>query len=121
VDSHLPERRHNKVLVTKNTEYHMRDFLCVAVRDRQTRTWKLDHQAVGNKLVSGITVMGDVCGIHVGQQEVGDKLYFENDLLTTPVETVARPGKDAVASYPIAALGICVSGEALWHPREGRA
>ena len=34
-----PERRNRAMYVTANTEYHFRDGVCVAVRDRQSRSW----------------------------------------------------------------------------------
>ena len=100
-----PERRHRRVFVTKNTEYHMRDDVCVAVRDRRTGRWQMKHRALGSKLMGGLTVT-DAGSWHVnhGAAAIGDKLCFANDLLTTPVSVVTRPGVNTVDSYPMAAL-----------------
>jgi hypothetical protein len=38
------------MFVTKNTEYHLRHELCVAVRDRYSNVWLEGHLAVGRKL-----------------------------------------------------------------------
>jgi hypothetical protein len=114
MECHVPERRHNRVFVTQHHEYHMRDRVCVAVRDRHSRSWKLSHEAVGRKLMGGIAMTRQGCCVHHRSVEVGDLLCFENDLLTTPVESEARPGKNTVSSYPLAALGPRSGGEGHW-------
>ena len=43
-----PERRIHKVYVTRNTEYHVRAGLCVAVRPRKGE-WVTDHHALSMK------------------------------------------------------------------------
>src|SRR6187549_387121 len=40
------ERRRHRVYMTRNTEYHFRDGVCVAVRDRRTGDWLPGHLAL---------------------------------------------------------------------------
>jgi hypothetical protein len=40
------DRRRHRLIVTRNTEYHLKDDLCVAVRDRNTKKWQVGHIAV---------------------------------------------------------------------------
>ena len=99
------ERRRHKVFVTQNTEYHLRDGVCIAVRDRRTNTWKLNHRALGSALMGGIAVTAaGAWKVNFGVANVGEKLCFANDLLTTPVLDVTRPSRNTFDSYPIAAL-----------------
>ncbi|MBI5507187.1 MAG: hypothetical protein HY903_00415 [Deltaproteobacteria bacterium] len=99
-----PERRHHRVFVTNNTEYHFRDDVCVAVRDCRKGTWQTRHSAIGAKLMGGIAVTPQGSWkVSFGSVDVGQKLCFGNDILTTPVHSILRPGRDTVESYPIAA------------------
>jgi hypothetical protein len=98
------ERRHNKVFVTHNTEYHLRDGVCIAVRDRKTGEWQRTHRALGSTLMGGIEVTPiGTWKVNFGPANVGEKLCFANDLLTSPVENVARPNRSVVDTYPSAA------------------
>lgn len=100
-----PERRHRKVFVTKNTEYHLRDGVCVAVRDRSTGDWQLKHRAIGSTLMGGIAVTPEGSWkVSFGAAEVGEKLCFANDIFTTQVQDVKRPSVNTLDSYPVAAL-----------------
>src|SRR5262249_31502794 len=46
------ERRTRKLYVTRNTEYHFNEGLCIAVRQRATGTWLLTHPAL-HRAISG--------------------------------------------------------------------
>ena len=37
------ERRRHRLFVTQNTEYHLREQLCVGVRDLWSGRWRDDH------------------------------------------------------------------------------
>ena len=52
--SNRSERRRHKVFVTRNTEYHFRDRLCVAVRDRRTGDFLPGHLALKRELAGGV-------------------------------------------------------------------
>ena len=104
-----PERRRNKVFVTRNTEYHVRDGVCVAVRDRTSSTWRPGHMAL-RRAIGGV-VKFHANGAVVpfpGEPAVGDAIYFEvvdrggydNEIVTSRVERIDRPERRIVASYP---------------------
>jgi hypothetical protein len=71
------ERRVHHVFVTRNTEYHVRAEVCVAVRDRTNDRWRDDHPAVGRRLA------GALKHVHGGI-----------------IPTLERPARDVVAAYP---------------------
>src|ERR1043165_4406610 len=52
-----PERRRHRMYVTRNTEYHFRDNLCVGVRDLHTGQWLPSHLALGRKLTGAVRLM----------------------------------------------------------------
>ena len=98
------ERRVHKVFVTRNTEYHLRRGVCIAVKDRQSGEWLRAHLALAQSVHGGLrfTRAG---GIHanVGQPAVGESLFFHasgRDLVTSPVLAVERPEREIVAGYP---------------------
>jgi len=103
-----PERRRHRVFVTRNTEYHCRDGICVAVRDRRTREFVEAHAALG-KRVSGGLKFNDNGGIESaragGDLEPGDQVCFagatdkDRSVITSPLDHVERPPKDVVAHY----------------------
>jgi hypothetical protein len=106
-----PERRHNTVLVTHHTEYHCRDGVCVAVRDRKTGEFIRDHLAIGRH--NGGTIRfndnGGIADAHAADDPmVGEQICFSSNklddpgnILTSALDEVGRPAKDVVASYPI--------------------
>ena len=102
------ERRRNQILVTRNREYHCRDGLCVAVRDRRSCMFIRNHSAIGKRVTAGMKQGRD------GIEEVsppeslvpGEQLCFsscdgdlENDVITSPLVGIERPPKDVVAHY----------------------
>jgi hypothetical protein len=100
-----PERRIHRILVTRNTEYHMRRRTCIRVRDRRTGRWLDDHRAVRRRL-SGSYAFGrtDPAVNVTDVPEPGECAFFEDGeahLITSPVLCVKRPPKDLVlAEYP---------------------
>lgn len=94
-----PERRQHRVLVTRNSEYHMRGHVCVAVRDAQGE-WRSEHVAIGCPLEGGIRVREPGCyEPYFGTDpEPGLRLCF-GDLLTSPLLEVRRPPKEALDHY----------------------
>ncbi len=95
------ERRRHRVFVTQNTEYHLRDRLCVGVRDLWTGDWRGDHPAVGKRLYGALrpTKKGLEALDH---PEVDSMLWFENgenDILTSRLTQTTRPEKRIVESY----------------------
>lgn len=100
-----PERRHHRVYVTRNTEYHFRGDLCVAVRDRRTSSWLPGHLAVQRKLSGGLRVHRNGAALPTWKApELGESLYFgdgdERELITSALTAVQRPELDTVRGYP---------------------
>ena len=98
-----PERRRNCLFVTRNTEYHVRDQVCVAVRDRRTGAWIEKHAALMHRLSGGILFHPDGGVVpNVGTPRVGESLYFATrgrDVVTSPIIEITRPPKDVAARY----------------------
>lgn len=98
------ERRVHKVFVTRNTEYHLKRDVCIAVKDRQSGEWLRAHLALSQRIHGGLrfTRAG---GIHanLGMPLVGESLFFHaagRDLVTSPVLAVERPPREVVSAYP---------------------
>ena len=98
------ERRIHRVYVTRNTEYHCRAGICIAVKDRNQNLWLLTHKALAK------TLTGSVRRNQSGESypslehpEPGDALFFvaaDYELVTSRLESIQRPTKDVVVSYP---------------------
>lgn len=99
-----PERRRRRAYVTRNTEYHFHDSLCVAVKDRRTGRWLASHLAVNRRLTGGVRVFPNGAAIPTeGEPTVGDAMYFgedERELVTSALCKVERPTQETVHSYP---------------------
>ena len=98
------ERRRHKLYVTRNTEYHVRDGVCVAVRNRRTGDWIPVHDALSQPVLGCLSVRqnGEVLPSR-GAPKVGDALFFETagrELLTSALCAIERPAKDIVDGYP---------------------
>ena len=92
------ERRRHRVMVTGNSEYHIRDRLCVGVR-RADHNWELRHTAVGGELIATMQPNGSIRLLDDAPPKDGARLYFSGDLLTSPVRDMLRPTKSAVQHY----------------------
>lgn len=79
----------DRILITINSEYHMRRSICIGVRDRGSQSWHRDHMATGAELLGSmqVTVHGS-WKMNVGIPEPGQRLYFDNDLLTSALHEV---------------------------------
>jgi hypothetical protein len=97
------ERRRHRVFLTRNTEYHFRDALCVAVRDRRTGEWLPGHLALRRQVFGSIRFfMNGALLPSPGEPKVGEALFFGEggrDLITSPLERVERPAKEIVSEY----------------------
>jgi len=98
-----PERRRHKMFVTKNTEYHFRDDVCVAVRDRKTGRWLASHLALKRRLAGGVRFEGQGCPIPFSEPpKVGDALFFGlggRELVTSLLCAIERPERQLVLEY----------------------
>lgn len=105
-----PERRRHRVFVTKNSEYHTRDGICIAVRDRTTGRFCEDHMALGKRVSSGIRFNdeGGIASIsQPGNAHIGEQLCFtagdhdlEHEIITSPLTAILRPPKEILRVYP---------------------
>jgi hypothetical protein len=99
-----PDRRVHRTYVTRNTEYHLRGDVCVAVRDRRTGHWLPSHLAIHRRLAGGVRVHGNGTAVpSFAEPCVGDALYFDGDereLVTSLLASIERPSRDVVRSYP---------------------
>src|SRR5260370_26299806 len=86
------ERRRHRVYVTRNTEYHLRDGRCVAVRDRRTGEFLHGHLALEHRVDGGIKFFGNgSIAPNPGDPRPGESLYFASegrDLVTSALESV---------------------------------
>ncbi len=88
------------VYATRNTEYFLGGSLCVAVRDRRTKTWVGDHPAIGRQVPymlsrdRGRTLRRQPLG-----RRVGSALCFPAIELTTGRLRVIRPAEPDEARH----------------------
>jgi hypothetical protein len=98
-----PERRHHTMYVTRNTEYHLRDGICIAVRDRSTGQWLTGHSALRRQLSGAVRFFPNGRAVpSAARPRVGDALYFRSggrELVTSMLSAIERPGRVAVARY----------------------
>lgn len=97
------DRRIHKVFVTRNTEYHVRKDVCVAVRDRRSGEWLRSHMALATR-VTGSLRFSDGGGIqpNLGNPRIGDSLFFQaggRDLVTSTIISVDRPEREIIQRY----------------------
>lgn len=102
------ERRRHRVFKTRNTEYHFRDDVCVAVRDRLSRRFYNAHMALRKTLQGGVKMHFNGAVVpSMDPPAVGDAIYFEygdteghsRQIVTSRVETIERPPKADVVRY----------------------
>lgn len=102
------ERRRHHLYVTQNTEYHLRDRLCVGVRDLWSGHWRMDHPAVGKRLFGA--VRSTEKGLEpLAKPEVDSLLWFENgdnDILSSRLTVITRPPKRCLVKYLVEADGV---------------
>jgi len=103
------DRRRHRVFITRNTEYHLRDEICVAIRDRGTKRWIRSHLALNQRLEGGVRLFSNGAAVpNIRDPEPGDAIYFndrtsasgDRQLVTSRIVMVGRPPKVDVAQYP---------------------
>jgi hypothetical protein len=104
-----PERRIHKVYVTRNTEYHVRSGVCVAVRDRHGGGFHTAHIALALRMEGAVRQYSNGGLIpHANEPAPGDSIYFtftrpdgeERQIVTSRLLSVERPAKEVVQAYP---------------------
>lgn len=95
-----PDRRKHQMFVTSRTEYHVAGGVCVAVRDLRDGSWVSSHPALGSTLVMAIG-FDEQRGLlaNRGRPQIGEKLCFSADVVTSPVRDIGRPPRELVARY----------------------
>jgi hypothetical protein len=104
-DYNGPDRRRRKVYLTRNTEYHFLDAVCIAVRHRGSGQWRMAHVALQRTLSGAVTFSahGEVQP-RSGAPKVGDALFFAADgadVITSTLTDVVRPLPQTIATYPL--------------------
>lgn len=99
-----PDRRRHFTYVTRNTEYHFRDRVCVAVRDRKSGSWLTSHLAVNRELSGSVRITPHGVAIPAeSKPNVGEALFFGmggRELITSALCAIERPEKQVVSLYP---------------------
>ena len=65
-----------RVYLTRNSEYHIRDYVCVGVRDRRSGCWREDHPTLRRPLAG---TFADTTGRmrSLSPPSIGESLQFE--------------------------------------------
>lgn len=99
-----PERRRHRVYATRHLEYHLRDGICVAVRDSLARCFVHGHVAIESTLHGGMTLDGPSPMLtHEGEPLLGESLVLTQGarrIVTAPLRLIGRPPLDVVKRYP---------------------
>lgn len=102
------ERRRHRLVLTRNTEYHIRDQVCVAVRDRATKKWCIGHLAVSKKVEGGVRFHDNGAVVpSMDEPAIGEAIFFtylaptgeHRQLVTSRIESIGRPTKKDVLTY----------------------
>src|SRR5262245_8953880 len=97
------ERRRHKCFVTRNREYHTRDNLVVAVRDRTTGEFVKDHSALLGSVEGALREKEELSFVEgLAGVQPGDALCIyrgERSLVTSAVQRIERPPKEIVNRY----------------------
>ncbi len=98
-----PERRSQRVYITRHTEYFFQGALCVSVRDRQTGRVLPGHMAVRRPIEKAIRFSADGRVTEARDlPDIGDCLYFSYDgreLITSPIEQISRTERDLALQF----------------------
>lgn len=99
------ERRVHRVFVTRNTEYHVKRDVCIAVKDRRSGEWLRGHLALKQRVFGGLRFSrAGAVSANVGAPTIGESIFFHaegRDLVTSPVLSIERPVRDVVEQYPL--------------------
>ncbi len=102
------ERRQHRLVVTRNTEYHLKGDVCVAVRDRGTKRWCEGHLAVARRVEGGVRFYDNGAVVpSLDPLSPGDAMFFtyrtergdDRQLITSRIEQIARTPKKDVLTY----------------------
>ena len=101
-----PERRLHWVFVTRHTEYHCHDRLCIAVRDVGSGEFVDRHDAIGRRLIGALRFEGESAHSlsfrtrpHVGDRLVFSSGTIDSNITTSELCDIERPSKKTVNQY----------------------
>jgi hypothetical protein len=101
------ERRRRFVYETRNSEYHVFDEVCVAIRDKRSGDWLDHHSALRRRIEGGVRVFSNGAAIPtLKSPELGAPMYFHIDdacneqVITSKLVAVNRPELDDLDRYP---------------------
>ena len=105
-----PDRRRRRVYVTQNHEYHCKDGVCLAVRDRISGAFLKTHRAIGKRASAAVTLAnGGISSIAMPEEaRPGERMHFVSgpedpkDVLTSPLRSIERPARELVEQYDVA-------------------
>lgn len=100
-----PERRIHRIVMTENTEYHLRRRRCLLVRDRSSGEWLHDHRALDKELVGAVSMASPEIEFNdTPIPRPGERMMFDGPtgpVFTTPVVDVQRAPRELVeTAYP---------------------
>jgi len=64
-----------RVFLTRNSEYHVQNHVCMGVRDRRSGKWSEDHLALGRALRSTVAARGALQALYT--PSIGERLEFD--------------------------------------------
>ncbi len=92
---------------TRNSEYHVFDQTCVAIRDKRSGGWVDAHSALKRPIEGGVRVFSNGAAIPTCEPpEIGSPMYFHTDeerteqVITSKVVAVGRPDREDLIYYP---------------------
>jgi hypothetical protein len=78
------------VFTTKNSKYYFYNDVCLGVTDRETGELKLEHPAMGQRMVG--SAGQELTSFVTAEARVGTRIVFSNDTITSYVVSVTILG-----------------------------
>lgn len=88
------ERRHHRLFITRNTEYHLVDGRVVAVRTRGQEAFDKAHDALGMVNLYGHELLGPGHRLWLSSTNSSGQM-----VMTSPVVSIERPALAVVKQY----------------------
>ena len=99
----LVDRRRHKMFVTENTEYHLKENICVGIRSLRSGEWITKAKALNARLIGGIRSIVEVKLAAPSFPQIGESLLFMTDdgedVVTTKLMDIRRPPREALEFY----------------------
>lgn len=89
------------VYATRNTEYHLRGDICVAVRDRGTLAWLDASRVLGQRVTCMVVSVRGRLRKHALSSRIGSCLWFDSiQAMTSSIRLIRPATSDEVAEHP---------------------